>query len=148
MRRSAAAGIALVMVLAGSAGAALATAPRAGTYHGALAAPRSHILVRFKVSQSAKTVSSLRISDIPLFCSGGGPAVAITFKNATISSAGRFKSTGRQIIQVGPNKGQVGATLSITGRFLTGGHERGTITTVNSASKACGGTTSYTAKRS
>jgi hypothetical protein len=145
MRRSAAVGIALVMVLAGSTGMALATTPRAGTYHGALAAPRSQILVRFKVSKSTKTVSSLRISDVPLFCSGGGPAIAITFKNATISRTGRFKSTGKQIIQVGPRKGQVGATLSISGRFLKGGHERGTITTVNSAAKACGGTTTYTA---
>jgi hypothetical protein len=133
-----------MIVLVGSTGLASATArPRSGTYHGALAAPRSQILVRFKVSKSAKTVSSLRISDIPLFCSGGGPPVAITFKDATISHTGRFKSTGKQIIEVGPRKGQIGTTLSISGRFLSGGHERGTITTANAASKACGGTTTY-----
>jgi hypothetical protein len=136
----------LTTVLVSATGVALAIAPpRAGTYRGTLAAPRSQIHVSFKVSKTAKTVSSLRISDIPLFCSGGGPATAITFKTATISSTGRFKSTAKQIIEVGPRKGQVGTTLTISGRFPKRGHAKGTITTVNSAAKACGGSTTYTA---
>lgn len=124
--------------------AAIAAAPKkGGSYHGTLAAPRTDIAVTFKVSASGKKVSALKISNTPLYCSGGGPPVPITFKQASIKK-GKFKSTGKQTISTGPMKGQVGATLSITGKFASHGKESGKLTIKYPNAPTCGGTSAYT----
>ena len=125
--------------------AAIAAAPKKGhSYRGRLAAPRTSIVVTFKVSSNGKKVTRLKINNLPIYCSGGGPAQPITFKSATITSKGTFKSTGKQTISSGPLKGQTGATLSITGAFLGGGKERGKLTVTYSKSPDCSGSSKYT----
>jgi hypothetical protein len=142
MRGSAAAVVLAALVIAP---AAIATAPKKGhSYRGTLAAPRNAITVTFKVSSTGKKVTRLKISNLPIYCSGGGPAQPITFKSATITSKGTFKSTGKQTISSGPLKGQIGATLSITGTFVAGGKERGKLTVKYPKSPDCGGSSKYT----
>src|SRR3954452_18245749 len=120
--------------------AAIAAAPtKGGSYRGTLAAPRTSIAVTFKVSANGRKVSALKVSDLPLYCSGGGPATPITFKAAAIVS-GKFKSTGKQTITTGPLMGQPGATLVITGKFASRGKESGKLTTSYAKAPTCGGT--------
>jgi hypothetical protein len=147
--------VAVVAALAvGSAvGVASAAKPKSlvvkgGSYSGTLAAPRTSITVAFKVSKDGKKITRLRTNDLPFYCSGGGPPVPIKFKNATISKAGTFNSTGVQIISSGPNKGKKGATLTLTGRFLRGRQESGKITTTFPASVggSCNGSSKYSTK--
>ncbi len=123
---------------------AIAVAPKkGGSYHGTLAAPRAGIAVTFKVSANGRKVSALKVSTMPLYCSGGGPLVPITFKTASITE-GKFKSTGKQTITGGPQKGKIGARLSITGKFGKGGTEAGKLTITYVYAPTCGGTSAYT----
>lgn len=98
----------------------------------------------FKVSRNGRTVASLRITNTPLYCEGGGPPTPIRFRNATISKNGTFTSTGRYVIKSGPLKGQIGTKLTITGVFLGGSRERGTLTTTYLKEPKCSGSSSYT----
>jgi hypothetical protein len=142
MRLTMAVAVSLALVFTG---AALAAKPKKGkSYSGTLAAPRTAVTVSFKVSKSGKKVTALKINNLPLYCSGGGPPVPITFKNAKISKSGRFKSKGHQTISTGPNQGQVGARLKISGRFKSGGAEAGTLKTTYPASASCSGSSTYT----
>jgi hypothetical protein len=125
------------------AGAALGATPiKGGSYSGSLAHDPA-ITVKFKVSSSGKRVSSLTISNTPLFCQGGGPATPVHFKNAAISAHGAFTSTGRYVIKVGPLKGQLGIELKITGKFSKGRREQGTLTTTYLKAKQCSGKSAY-----
>lgn len=142
---AAAVGVLLALVLVASAALA-AGQVKGGSYKGSLAAPKQGIGVSFKVSGNGKRVSSLQISTIPIYCSGGGPATPIHFKNAAISSKGTFTSSARYVIKIGPFKGQVGETFKISGKFLKGRRERGTLTTTYPKDRACGGSSSYTTK--
>ena len=139
----------VAVACAGVALAANAKSPvvKGGSYAGTLAPPRTSITVTFKLSKDGKSVTSLKTNNLPFYCQGGGPPVPIKFKNAPISKAGTFKSTGVQIISVGP-KGQKGATLKITGRFLAGRAESGKITTKFPASSgtSCNGSSTYSTK--
>lgn len=119
---------------------------KGGSYRGALLPATRGISVSFKVSGSGKQVTSLSISNIPLYCSGGGRAIPVHFKNAPISSGGTFASSGQNIIKEGPLKGQVGERLKITGKFLKGRREQGTLTTSYPKAAACGGKSTYTTK--
>jgi hypothetical protein len=126
---------------------ALAAGPaQGGAYAGALQPVTRGIAVSFKVSKSGKQVSSLQISDIPIYCSGGGPAIPIHFKNATISGKGTFTSSAKYVIKIGPFKGQVGETFKITGRFFKGRSEQGTVATTYPKAKQCSGKSPYTTK--
>ena len=140
----------LAVACAGVALAGKAKSPvvKGGSYAGTLAAPRTYITVTFKVSKDGRSVTSLKTNNLPFYCQGGGPPVPITFKNAPISTAGTFESTGVQIISAGPKKGQKGATLTITGRFLAGRAESGKITTKFPASSgtSCNGSSTYSTK--
>jgi hypothetical protein len=142
--------VALVLCAVGVAFAAKPKSPvvKGGLYTGTLAAPRTSITVSFKVSKNGKQVTGLKTNNLPFYCSGGGPPVPITFKSATISKAATFSSTGVQIISSGPKKGQKGATLTITGRFLAGRRESGVVTTTFSKSlgTSCNGTSQYSTK--
>jgi hypothetical protein len=117
---------------------------KGGSYKGALLPATRAISVSFRVSQSGKQVTALSISNIPIYCSGGGPAIPIHFKNASISSKGTFASSARYVIEVGPLKGQVGEQMKITGKFLKGKREQGTLTTTYPKAAACGGKSPYT----
>lgn len=145
---SASAGAIAVMVAI--AGAALASSGssqvKGGTYTGALLPSSTGIEVSFKVSSNGKKVTSLRTSNVPIYCSGGGPPIPIHFKDASISAKGAFASSGQSIIKVGPFKGRVGEKLKITGKFLKGAGEQGTLTTTYPKAPACGGKSSYSTK--
>jgi hypothetical protein len=134
--------LALVVV-----GAALAASQvKGGSYTGSLIPSRDGALVSFKVSSSGKQVSALTISNVPLYCSGGGKPIPVHFKNALISSKGTFSSTGRYLVLEGPKKGQVGAKLKITGKFLKSGVEQGTLTTSYVGFANCSGKSPYSTK--
>jgi hypothetical protein len=129
------------------AGAALAASQvKGGSYKGALTPSRDGVVVSFKVSSSGKQVTALSVSNTPLYCSGGGPPTPVRFKNATISAGGTFSSSGQWVIKEGPKKGQVGTKLKITGKFLKGKTEQGTITTSYVGAASCGGKSSYKTK--
>ncbi|MEA2274154.1 MAG: hypothetical protein QOI98_2862 [Solirubrobacteraceae bacterium] len=142
MRGSTAAVLLAALVIAP---AAIATAPKKGhSYRGTLAAPRNAITITFKVSSTGKKVTRLKTNNLPIYCSGGGPAQPVNFKTATVTSKGTFKSTGKRTISSGALKGQTLATLSITGTFLAGGKERGKLTVKYSKSPDCSGSSKYT----
>jgi hypothetical protein len=137
--------IVLAVLLVAS--AALAAAPvKGGSYSGSLIPSRDGVTVSFKVSANGRTVSGLSTSNIPLYCSGGGRPIPIHFKSAPISSQGTFSSTGKYSILEGPKKGQLGATLKISGKFLSGGREQGTLTTSYVGFANCSGKSAYSTK--
>jgi len=138
----------MFLALAVVAAAALAAGQvKGGSYEGALLPSTRGIGVSFKVSGNGRKVTSLSTSNIPIYCSGGGPPIPVHFKSASISSNGTFTSTGRNIIEIGPLKGQVGEKLKITGKFLKGGREQGTVTTTYpKAPASCSGKSPYTTK--
>lgn len=142
--------MALVLCAVGVAFAAKPKPPvvKGGSYTGTLAAPRTSITVSFKVSKNGKQVTGLMTNNLPFYCPGGGRPVPITFKNATVSKAATFTSTGVQIISSGPKKGQKGATLTITGHFLAGRKESGKVTTTfpKGLGTSCNGTSQYSTK--
>lgn len=119
---------------------------KGGSYKGSLTPSRDGVTVTFKVSSSGKQVTALSVSNTPLYCSGGGPPTPVRFKNATISAGGTFSSAGQWVIKEGPKKGQVGTKLKITGKFLKGGAEQGTITTSYVGAASCSGKSSYATK--
>lgn len=138
-------GVLLVLVLLASAALA-ATVVKGGSYKGALVPSTRGINVSFKVSGSGKQVTSLSISNIPAYCSSGGRPIPIRFKNASISSKGTFTSSAKFVIREGPLKGQVGETFKITGKFLKGRREQGTLTTTFPKAQACSGKSPYSTK--
>ena len=139
-------GLAVAALAAGPAAAVAAAPEKGASYKGTLTAPRTSIKVSLAVSADGRKITKLRISNIPLFCSGGGPPVPITFKAAKTSIAGTFTSTGVQHITSGPHKGQLGARLSITGKFGAGGSEHGAVTVKFPTAKSCDGTTTYSTR--
>ncbi len=145
-RVSAAMGVLLMLVFLVSTALA-ASQVRGGSYKGGLVPSKQEIVVSFKVSSSGKQVAGLQVSNTPLYCSGGGKPTPVHFKSASISSAGTFASSGKYVIQEGPKKGQVGTKLEITGKFLKGKLEQGTLTTTYpGVPNSCGGKSSYTTK--
>jgi hypothetical protein len=123
-----------------------ATVVKGGSYSGGLIPARDGVVVSFKVSANGKKVAGLSTSNIPLYCSGGGPPIPIHFTSASISGKGTFSSTGIYHILEGPKKGQVGAKLKITGKFLKGGKEQGTLATNYVGFASCSGKSSYSTK--
>jgi hypothetical protein len=129
------------------AGAALAAGPvKGGSYTGSLIPSRDGVTVSFKVAANGKQVTGLSTSNVPLYCSGGGKPIPVRFKNATISGKGTFSSTGKYLVLEGPKKGQVGANLKISGKFLNGGKEQGTLTTSYVGFASCSGKSGYSTK--
>lgn len=119
---------------------------KGGSYRGSLTPSRDGVLVSFKVSANGKAVTALSTSNVPLYCSGGGKPIPVRFKNASISGKGTFSSTGKYLILEGPKKGQVGANLTITGKFLKGAREQGTLTTSYVGFASCSGKSPYSTK--
>jgi hypothetical protein len=115
---------------------------KGGTYSGSLLPATKLVTVSFKVSKSGTRVTALLLSNVPLYCSGGGPAIPVKFHAATVSKSGAFSSTATVVIMVGPLKGQVGEKLTITGKFSKAG-EHGTVKTRYVKAPSCGGESSY-----
>ncbi len=141
----------VAVAMLGTAGAVLAAAPVKGaTYKGKFKAGFDMPKISFKVSADGKRVTHLHTSDVGLYCVGGGGVVPTNFKDATISANGTFKSTAKDIIKIGPRKGQVGENLKITGTFKSGGKESGTMTTTYAGgiSTTCSGSSKYSTKAS
>ncbi|MGA7704114.1 MAG: hypothetical protein WB998_04385 [Solirubrobacteraceae bacterium] len=137
---------ALTCVLALGSVAFAATVVKGGSYTGALIPARDGVVLSFKVSANGRKVTGLSSSNLPLYCSGGGPPIPIHFKSASISGKGTFSSTGVYHILEGPKKGQLGAKLKITGKFLAGGKERGTLATNYVGFANCSGKSPYSTK--
>jgi hypothetical protein len=135
-----------VAVIGVTAVALAANQVKGGSYKGSIVPKATGILVKFKVSTDGKKVTGLAISSTPLYCSGGGPPTPVHFKNASISHAGTFQSTGQYVIKVGPFKGQVGTKLKITGKFAKHRREQGTLTTTYPNAPSCSGKTTYSTK--
>ena len=126
-----------------AAAVAIAATVKAGTYTGTLKGRA--ITITFRVPKGAKKVTAIKISDVPLYCSGGGPPIPISFRTATISKHGTFSSKGTYFIKAGPRKGQVGARLALTGSFGKTGHESGKLTTTwVGVPHSCSGASKYT----
>lgn len=123
---------------------ALAVARTSGTYKGNLASPRTTYLVSMNL-KGAK-LSQITLSNIPIYCSGGGPPIPVTFPKTTISKAGRFTVKATVRIKVGPKKGRIGEKLTLSGRFAHG-KVSGTLKTDFVSFAQCSGSTRFTAKR-
>jgi len=123
---------------------ALAGKPKSGIYHGALAAPRTTYLVSMRLA--GVKLTHVTLSNVPIYCSGGGPAIPVTFPAAKISAAGRFTVKATVRIKVGPKKGQIGEKLTLSGRFAHG-KVSGTLETVFVSFAQCSGRSRFTAAR-
>jgi hypothetical protein len=123
---------------------ALAGAPKPGTYQGALAAPRTTYLVSMKLS--GVKLTHITLSNVPIYCSGGGPAIPVAFPGSKLSAAGRFTANATVRIKVGPKKGQIGEKLTLSGRFAHG-KVTGTLKTVFVGFTGCSGSSRFSAKR-
>ena len=138
---------AIAVGVLGYTGVALAASQVKGaSYSGALAAPKNAYLVSFKVSANGKRVTALKINSTPFYCQGGGPPTPVSFPSAAISKAGTFTSASKRVIGEGPLKGQVGTKLELTGKFVKGGGEQGTLTSTYPKTASCSGKSTYTTK--
>lgn len=137
---------ALVAAAALAAAALAANQVAGGSYKGALVPSRQGVAVSFKVSANGSRVRSLSITNIPLYCEGGGPPIPVRFKDAAISAKGTFTSSAVVRIKIGPLKGQIGERLKIAGKFLKGRREQGTLTTTYPKAQQCSGSSSYSTK--
>jgi hypothetical protein len=133
-------------VLAGAAVALAAKPVKGASYSGTFRAGGEPVTLTFKVSSNGKRVTNLHASNAGLYCSGGGPATPVKFKDGTISAKGTFKSTGHYTIAVGPKKGQIGSKLTVTGSFKSGCRETGTLKTTYVGFARCSGTSDYSTK--
>ena len=98
-------------------------------------------------SRSIRLTRKTTLSNVPLYCSGGGPPIPFTFKGTSISKGGAFKVRGVNRIKIGPLKGQIGEKLTLTGRFTGHGRVSGKLATVYPRAKTCGGTSRFSARR-
>lgn len=121
--------------------------PKSGTYKGTLAAPRTEFAVTLTVAGGRLTKAT--VSNVPLYCSSGGPAIPVKFGGSKIASAnGAFSTTGKYSIKVGPYKGKVGEKLKLSGRFTSKGTVSGVLaTTFVLNGPKCTGKTAFTAGR-
>ena len=136
----AAAALASVTMLAGAA-VALATAPVKGKSYSGSVTGSSSEAVKFKVNKTGKTVVGLMVPAAP-GCQASG-VTTTSSPSAPVSSKGTFKAT------IGLQTGGGGyptpaGTETVTGTFLAGGKEKGTITTQGQGSLTCSKTVSYT----
>lgn len=119
-------GLAVVAALAvfGAATTASATKPLKGGIFAGTLNLRSDIKVTFKVSKSGTQVRSLKLTDLPIFCEGGGAPIPVTFKPMSVSRTGSF--TGRATTRF--DDGSLQSKLKITGKFVKRRAATGTLT--------------------
>ena len=79
--------------------------PKSGTYKGTLTAPRTEYAVTLTVSGGKLTKAT--VSNIPLYCSSGGPAIPVKFGGSKIALRERGVLDDRQVHDQGrPLQGQ------------------------------------------
>jgi hypothetical protein len=139
--------LAAFVLAAATAVAASTVKPKTGTYKGTLVAPRTEYAVTLTVSHGKLTKATL--SNIPLYCSSGGPATPVKFPGSKIAATtGAFSTTGTYLIKVGPYKGKVGERLKLSGRFTSNGTVSGHLATAFVLNgPMCTGKTAFTAAR-
>lgn len=118
---------------------------KGSVYRGALSPPHAKVAISFRVS-AAGEVWGLRLSALPIYCSGSGPpgTPSIAFAPVKVSAGGSFTGTGEDLIASGRLKGGVVASFTVSGTFQSGGAERGRITTsYGGAAKRCSGRSAY-----
>jgi hypothetical protein len=124
-----------------------AAGPAKGAKYSGFATPSSSgITISWKVSSNGKKVASIKLSNVPIFCSAGGGPVSATFKTASIKKS-KFTSTAAADIQSGPNQGQPQYRLKLKGRFTKTKSATGTITVDwFGADKSCDGESTFFAQ--
>ena len=125
-------------------GVALAASPVKGaTYKGTWGPASKHNSMIFKVSSDGTMVSNFRLSGPPANCTGTGLGSPVS-RSGSISKSGAFSVT---MSLVTPTKKTTGSLL-MTGTFLSGGKEKGTLSThFNSSNAKCNKIQSYTASK-
>jgi hypothetical protein len=124
---------------------ALAADPVKGSKYSGRVKTSVTLTVSFKVTASGKKVTGFKVRlSLPNSCGYGGPEPTQFFKPAKISH-GRFSGT---VTEKSAISGKVVDSAKVTGRFLAGGKEQGTVKTTVPAAKRCNGTFSYSTKAS
>jgi hypothetical protein len=124
------------------AGIANAAAPVKGARYSGQVKVTASLKVTFKVARSGKKVTSLDVRpSLPNSCGYGGPEPIHTSRPAKIKH-GRFTA---KITEKARN-GQVIATGTVSGKFLAGGKEKGTIKSTEPTAKSCNGRFTYSTK--
>jgi hypothetical protein len=117
---------------------------KSGTYKGSLAAPRTEYIVSLHVSHGKLT--SGHLSNFPIYCSGGGRPIPITFPAAKVSKTGKFTTDSEYKIDVGLLKGKIGDRFVLSGTFSSHGTVSGKLKTVNLEARTCGGSSAFSAQ--
>jgi hypothetical protein len=138
------AAIATVAVAVAPAVAGATASLKSGTYKGSLAAPRTEYIVILHVSHGKLT--SGHLSNFPIYCSGGGPPIPVSFPAAEVSKTGKFTTNSDYKIKVGPLKGKIGDRFVLSGTFSSHGTVSGKLKTVNLDSPTCGGSSRFSAQ--
>jgi hypothetical protein len=132
----------VVLVLAASltvVGIGFAAAPVKGSKYSGRVKVSATLTVSFKVASSGKKVTSLKVSpSLPNSCGYGGPHPTASSKPAKIDR-GKFTA---KVTEKGAG-GKVIDTATVTGSFLPGGKEKGTIKTDVPGAKSCNGRFAY-----
>lgn len=116
---------------------------KSGTYKGTLG---DGITISLTVGGGKLKKASL--SNTPLFCASGGPAVTVDFGSAKISKSGSFTDHAQQKVKEGPFKGKLGEKLTLSGKFKSSGSVSGTEkTTFVLNGPQCTGKTPFSASR-
>lgn len=133
-----------VAALLGMAGLALAAGFVSGTYRGSVHGERITITLKLR----GGSLRAARISGIPIYCAGGGPATPVSFPGAKLTRSGHFTVRAVHRIAAGPLKGRVGEQLTLSGRFTGKGTAGGTLNTFYpNAPAPCSGSSRFSAKR-
>ena len=128
----------VVVALLAAATDAFAGKPVKGaTYNGTV--KQNAISLLFKVSASGRRVTKLTLSNLPLFCQGGGAPSKISFDSARIRR-GRFHTSATQTFH-----GSVAATAKLAGKFTANGGAKGSLNVTYPKAHSCSGSTTFTA---
>jgi hypothetical protein len=140
------AAVASLALLSATAVASSTVKVKSGTYKGTLTAPRTLYKVTLTVAHAKLEKATL--SNIPFYCSSGGPATPVKFAAAKISHSGQFSTQGNYLIKLGPLKGKVGEKMQMSGRFKSNGTVAGTLRTAFVLNDPhCTGKTTFSASR-
>jgi hypothetical protein len=124
-------------------GSALGAVSKGAKYSGFVTPTADAITISWKVSSSGKKVSGIKLSAVPLFCSGGGERVPATFKSASIKSS-KFSTTAAADFKSGPNEGKPQYRLKLKARFTSTKNATGTISVDwLGADKSCDGESTF-----
>jgi hypothetical protein len=137
-------GVALIAVVA--VGTATAAVQKGAKYSGFVTPSASGITISWKVSSSGRKVTGIKLSDVPLFCEGGGEPIVAKFKSAKVEKSA-FTSTASADFTSGPNQGQPQYRLKLKGRFTRTKNATGTIVVDwFGADKSCDGKSTFFAQ--